>query len=341
MAPRAPRAWTVSLGAFVTSSLFTTVVLALLRVVSPSRFTSVFSHGFGVIVLVPFFFFFLALFWALFTNQSHQVKAYRKALKTHLAPSMNTFSTPEGALVVQEYLASLVRGKGLQEGQERHLVLLGGPGSGKTANLKFAVYQAVSKARKRRTKVPVLIQMKYYNGFLRNLRVTSLEQDTTSAPGGAALTDTLLAYLLDGEHEQNLQAGKEPELVGLHHLRYFLHQFVAQGRIVFLCDGMNELENDALTVIHRGLMGLVQTTQNSVVMTCRELEYQEQELLKALANHGASIKMLPPLTANDVTAIVKAQLQAQRIPGRIPLGAARIEEAQEQIRRLSQLYRET
>src|SRR5262245_22521824 len=168
MAPCAPRAWTVSVGTFVISSLCITVVLALLRVVSPSHFTSVFSHRFGVIVLGPFFLFFLALFWALFTNQSHQLKAYRKALKTHLAPSMNTFSAPEGALEVQEYLASLVSGKGLQEGQERHLLLLGGPGSGKTANLKFAVYQAVSKARKRKTKIPVLIQMKYYNGFLRN-----------------------------------------------------------------------------------------------------------------------------------------------------------------------------
>src|SRR5260221_14564554 len=76
-------------------------------------------------------------------------------------------------------------------------------------------------------------------------------------------------------------------------------------------------------------------------MTCRELEYQEQELLKALANHGTSIKTLPPLTAEDVTAIVKTQLQARRIPGQIPLGAAGVEEGQEQIRRLGQLYRET
>src|SRR5215467_9676419 len=51
--------------------------------------------------------------------------------------------------------------------------------------------------------------------------------------------------------------------------------------------------------------------------------------------------MLPPLTADDVTAIVKIQLQAQRIPGQVPLGAAGIKEAQEQVRRLSQLYRET
>jgi hypothetical protein len=341
MALRAPRTWIVSLGTFIISSLLITVVLPLLRVVSPSYFTSLFSHRFGVFILVSFLLFFFALLLAVYTNQSHQVKAYRKALKRHLAPSMNTFCSPEGARVVQEYLAKLMSGKGLQEGQERHLLLLGGPGSGKTANLKYAVYQAVSRARQRKNKLPVLIQMKYYNGFLRNLRVTSLEQNTASTPGGAALTDTLLAYLLDDKQEQKLQAGKEPELVGLHHLRYVLRRLVAQGRIVFLCDGMNELENDALTVIHRELMGLMQTTQNSVVMTCRELEYQEQELLKELANHGASIKMLPSLTAADVTAIVRTHLQAQRMPGQIPLGAAGIEEAQGQIRRLSQLFRET
>ena len=86
---------------------------------------------------------------------------------------------------------------------------------------------------------------------------------------------------------------------------------------------------------------LMQTTQNSVVMTCRELEYQEQELLKDLANHGVTIKMLPPLTEEDVTEIVKTYLQAQHTPGQVPLGSAEIEEAQEQVRRLSQSYRET
>jgi hypothetical protein len=339
---RAPRTWIVSLGTFVVSSLLITILLAFLRIVSPSHFTSLFSHSFGVIVLVPFFLFFFTLFLALFMNQWLEVRAYRKALKKHLAPSMNTYYSPEGALGVQEHLATLMGGKYLQEGQERHLLLLGGPGSGKTANLNYAVYRAVRTARQWKNKIPVLIQMKYYNGFLRNLRVTSEEQDSASTPGGeAALADTLLAYLLDGEQEGKLQAGKEPELVGLHHLRFFFRRLVAQGRIVFLCDGMNELENDALTVIHRELMDLMQITQNSVVMTCRELEYQEQDLLKALANYGASIHMLPPLTADDVTAIVRIQLQAQRIPGQIPVGAAGIKEAQEQIRRLSQLYRET
>jgi hypothetical protein len=355
MALRAPRTWLVSLGTFVLASLLLAVTLALLPAVSPAIFASLFPNRLTVIGVVPLVLFFFALFLALFTNRSQKIKAYRKAVKKHLAPSMNNYYAPEGALPIQEYLAALLRGKGLWEAQERHLLILGGPGSGKTANLKYAVYQAVSAPQPKASKIPVLVQMKYYNGFLRNMRAASAEAGTgeredqvagETAEAGArqpdtAPTDTLLAYLLDDQHEQKPQAGKEPELVGLHHLRHYLPQLVAQGRIVFLCDGMNELENDALAIIHGELTRLMQTTQNSVVMTCRELEYQEQELLKDLANNGAAIKMLPPLTAADVAEIVKTHLQGQRTPGQIPLGEAGIEEAQEQIRRLSQSYRET
>src|SRR5258705_12353314 len=55
MALRAQRTWIVSLGTFVVSSLLITVVLSLLRVVSPSHFTSLLSHRFAVIVRDHFF----------------------------------------------------------------------------------------------------------------------------------------------------------------------------------------------------------------------------------------------------------------------------------------------
>ncbi|MGH2510979.1 MAG: hypothetical protein ACRDHZ_26755, partial [Ktedonobacteraceae bacterium] len=261
------------------------------------------------------------------------INTYRKALKKYLASNLNSYFSPEGALAVQAHLATILRGTGLQQEQESHFLVLGGPGSGKTANLKYAVHQAVSSNKQKTNKLPILIQMKYYNGFLRNLRVAS---PMPAAP----LTGTLLAYLLDGEYDQKSQAEKEPELVGLHHLRPYLLQLVVQGHIAFLCDGMNELESDALTAIHGELTHLMQTTQNAVVMTCRELEYQEQELLKDLANNGVATKILPPLTAEDVSGIVKIYLQSQRTPGQILLSDAAMDEAQERVRRLSQAYRE-
>jgi hypothetical protein len=335
IALRASRTWLVSLGTLVISLLLIVALIALgsrLYTVSSTPFTSLFSKLFGGIVAAPLLFFFLALLFTLFTNRAHRTKAYQKALKNHLATSLNSYYCPESALEVQRHLATLMRGNGSQRDQERHLLMLGGPGSGKTAGLKYAVYRAVSGQQKT-NKLPVLIQMKYYNGFLRNLRVTPPVQ-------GEVPTETLLAYLLD-ERKQESQTEKEPELVGLEHLRPYLRQLAVEGQIVFLCDGMNELENDALAIIHDELTHLMQTTQISVVMTCRELEYQEQELLKDLASDGVAIKMLPPLTEEDTNEIVKTYLQSQLAPGQIPLNAAAIEEAQEQVHSLSQSYRET
>ena len=334
-----PRTWRISLGAFVISLLLVAALLPFkghLSAVLPSPLASLISALISTIVVIPFLCFFLALFCAVFTDQAYKIKAYRKELKTYLATSMNSYYAPAGSQGVQWHLTALMKGKeGLLRGQERHLLMLGGPGSGKTANLKYTVYQAVSSGRQRKeNKLPVLIQMKYYNGFLRNLRVALPALEATPA-------ETLLAYLLDDVYEQESQSEKEPELIGLQYLRPYLLKLFAEGQLVLLCDGMNELESEALTTVHEEIKRFMHTTRNSVVMTCRELEYQEQELLQDLASEGVAIKTLPPLTDEDVNGIVRVYLQSQRAPGQVPLSDAAIEEAQEQVRRLSRSYRET
>ena len=160
IALRTPRTWLVSLGTFVISSLLIAATLALLYVVSPNLFASFFSQIFRVVVLVPFLLLLLSLLFLLLTNRAHTIKAYRQALNKHLMTSMNSYYSPEGALAVQEHLATIMRGNGLKHEQKRHLLMLGGPGSGKTANLKYAVYQAVSSDWQKTNKLPVLIQMK-------------------------------------------------------------------------------------------------------------------------------------------------------------------------------------
>ena len=81
IALRAPRTWLISLGTFVISSLLIAAMLALLYVVSPTLFASLFSQMFGVIVVVPLLFFFFALFFALFTNQAHTDQSISKSAK--------------------------------------------------------------------------------------------------------------------------------------------------------------------------------------------------------------------------------------------------------------------
>ena len=334
MALRTSRTWRISLGALVISSLFVAALLpfkSYLSVAFPSPLALLVSALIGGIVIIPLLCFFMALLFALSTDRAYKIKAYRKALKTYLATSMNSYYSPKGSLGVQWHMTALMKGEeGLLRGQERHLLMLGGPGSGKTANLKYAVYQAVSSDQlHRENKLPVLIQMKYYNGFLRNLRVALPASE-------AAPSETLLAYLLDDEHEQKSQSEKEPELIGLRYLRPYLLKLMSEGRLVLFCDGMNELESEALTAVHEELKRFMHTTRNSVVMTCRELEYQEQELLQDLASEGVAIKTLPPLTEEDVNGIVRVYLQSQRAPGQVPLSDTAIEEAQERVHRLSQ-----
>src|SRR5205085_1570450 len=116
--------------------------------------------------------------------------------------------------------------------------------------LENFLYQTATDPTLRKDKrIPVLIQMKYYNGFLRQyLSVTSPHAQA------ATPTDTLLAYLLDDKHQQSFQTNKELELVGIQHLHPYLQQFIEQGRLVFLCDGMNELESNALQTVHNELI---------------------------------------------------------------------------------------
>src|SRR5205085_7556659 len=91
IALRAPRIWLVSLITFVISSLLVSTTLALLLAVSPALFAALFAEIFGGSVIVPLLFFFLVLFFLLFTNRAYTIKTYRKALSKHLATSMNSY----------------------------------------------------------------------------------------------------------------------------------------------------------------------------------------------------------------------------------------------------------
>jgi hypothetical protein len=273
-------------------------------------------RGIWIIAAVPLFLLLLLLIFLLLTAKQHAINAYCKAVRSSLEKRMKSYYPPRG--IPQ-----------LGEEQGQHLLLLGLPGSGKTKTLEHFLDEATSSALRENDRIPVLIQMKYYNGFLRQYR-----PDTSPDAQAAAATETLLAYLLDDKHEQNSQTTDESGLLSTQHLRPYLRQFVEQGRIVFLCDGMNELESDALQTVHDELICIMQT-QNRVIMTCRELEYQEQTTIQDFARQGAIPKILPALVEDDVPRIVECYLQSESISDE------QIQRMKDRICRINQPHRYT
>ncbi|HZU03067.1 MAG TPA: hypothetical protein VFA10_25590, partial [Ktedonobacteraceae bacterium] len=292
-----------------------------------SRFFLLFTISGILLSLIVFLVVFLSvLLWAVLTAKRRAIGAYCKAVRRSLEQSMRSYYHPENA-------------PDLSQEQEQHLLLLGLPGSGKTKTLENFLYQAVTHPSLRKDKwIPILIQMKYYNGFLRQYPLDALADTQAAIP-----RETLLAYLLDDKHQQSAQATKEPELPGIHHLRLYLRQFIEQGRIVFLCDGMNELESHALQTVHNELIDLMQTP-NRVIMTCRELEYQEQPLLHDFTDQGATPKTLPALSEGDVPHIAERYLQSQadELKGKSRQAAiSQIPETQNLILRINRPHRYT
>src|SRR5947209_11547254 len=101
--------------------------------------------------------FLFVLLWAVLTAKQRAIGRYRKAIRRSLEKRIKSYYPPKDA-------------PQLSEDQGRHLLLLGLPGSGKTKTLENFLYQMASDPALRKDKrIPVLIQMKYYNGFFRQL----------------------------------------------------------------------------------------------------------------------------------------------------------------------------
>lgn len=294
---RMQRIWLVSCSIFIFSLLLIAGILSILGFFLPIVFSfllhivssiqDVVVSFAGVVLL-----FLCLLLLMLLTARRQAINAYRKTVHNSFRQSMKSYYPPTNA-------------PRLSEEQDQHLLLLGLPGSGKTKSLENYLYQVTRTVWRNNDKIPVLIQMKYYDGFFRqHLLDSSPDLQRTSS------TETLFSYISDDKHKQSSQAPKELELVGMQHLRPYLQQLIGQGRVVFLCDGMNELGSNALQTVHGELTGIMRT-QNRVIMTCRELEYQEQILLQDFAYQGATKKTLPALSEEDVPHIVERYLQSQ------------------------------
>jgi HEAT repeat protein len=178
-----------------------------------------------------------------------------------------------------------------------HQLILGVPGAGKSVMLYFYLLIALRRSRSiifGRDKIPIYVPMHRYNLYL--------DTHSTGAPGEEFVlgTQSLLNFLYSSD------------LVGMNHLRPFLHRLVAQGNILFLCDGLNEIDEKYRSAVNVEFAELMGQNQNQFVLTCREVDFQQQpQLAQAVIENLVVRVYINPLDEKHERRFVERYIKEQ------------------------------
>jgi len=234
----------------------------------------------------------LAMLVGWLTAEPLAIAAYLQAVKreqqinsrvyTALMAVKNLYETPSSShQLEQKDIREIAREV------QKNLLILGLPGAGKTMALRaayqFPTFSRYRGQRQGRANIPIYIPMKDYNAFLGKVNVGDNQDiNAPNQPAGPrAYPESILTYL---------QA--ENGLVGLNHLRPYLQRLAARGRLLFLCDGLNEIDRSRLEFVCNELICTMQGQRNGLAMTCRELDYREEPALRRLVGTGYTEEVL-------------------------------------------------
>ncbi len=165
-----------------------------------------------------------------------------------------------------------------------HQLLLGAPGAGKTLfahEYLSALAQRPRQVAWGRLSVPLYLPLKAYALLLQ----TSDLEDTDFS---------LLAFL---------DACDPP---GLEHLRPHLGRLLRQGRLLFLCDGLDEVPAIYRSALDGALIGLLRQGHNRLLLTCTpEIYEQSAELVQAVGENLVPLATFAPLAEPQTRRMVE------------------------------------
>lgn len=190
------------------------------------------------------------------------------------------------SLTIPELITEVMTGPAL------HFLLLGVAGAGKTLFL-HAYLAAATRLRRehvwgRRCKVPILLPLTYYILFLQAFDF--------SEPTNFSLLDFLTTCDL-------------PTLVPL---RPYLRKLFQQGRVLLLCDGLDEVPGAYRPALDQELIGLFRQNRNALLLTCTPHVYdQSPELIQTIGENLVPRAVFKPLEQVQIRNIVERFLSEQ------------------------------
>lgn len=190
----------------------------------------------------------------------------------------------------------------LVQRQATNQMILGMPGTGKT--IALCMYQYIASQRPlrlilRRDRIPVYVPMQNYSLFLKKQQLL-IPTDEDEETAETAQQVTLLDFLA------------ESELPGMRYLRPELERLARHGRLLLLCDGLNEVDSNYLALVSEELVRLPRETENRLVLTCHEVDYREQpELVQLVEDGHATCAIVHPLQPEQISKAVERYVERQ------------------------------
>src|SRR5216683_4625852 len=195
---------------------------------------------------------------------------------------------------------------------QAHQLILGAPGAGKTMLLRLYQYVALQQGRTLiagRAKIPIFVPLRNYSFYLEEGDAGDHKGPPFPTPPPSPLrtdrlplagTQSLLDFLYTSD------------LPGLRHLRPFLKSLRAQGRVLFLCDGLDEVDEANRAAVTMELAEVMGQNQNQLVLTCREVEYRElPQLAQTVAENLVARVQIVSLDAHQVRSFVERFIEEQ------------------------------